>query len=58
MHVKEESSLTSFIENSVHYQNEEVFMMYGLIFLVLGGICTAYYQHARYVERKARAGRQ
>ncbi len=52
MHAREGFSFSSFIEDSINYQNEEVYIMYGVIFLVLSIICTVYYQHAKYVQRR------
>jgi len=46
MHVPDITSLASVIEESVHYQNEHVYIIYGIIFLTLGVICTTYYWHS------------
>jgi len=43
MHVPDITSLASVIEDSVHYQNEHVYTIYGIIFLTLGVICATYY---------------
>jgi len=52
MHVAERVSFGSFVEDSINYQNEQVYIMYGVIFLVLGIICTVYYQHSIFTSRK------
>jgi len=54
MHVSERASFGSFVEDSINYQNEEVYIMYGIIFLVLAIICIAYYQYSKFVGRRNR----
>jgi len=44
MNTREGISFGSFIEDSINYQNEEVYALYAIIFLVLAVICTVYYQ--------------
>ena len=54
MHTNENISFGSFIEKSINYQNEDVYMMYGIIFLVLTVICTSYYKYSQLVNHRDR----
>jgi hypothetical protein len=54
MHISDGITLGSFIEDSVHYQNEQVYTLYGIIFLVLSVICAGYYYYILLLERRAR----
>lgn len=47
MHTNDTVSLRTFIEESINFQNEEVYVMYGLIFSILSIICIVNYQLAR-----------
>lgn len=38
--------LAHFIEASVLFQNSDVYMLYGIIFVVLGALCAATYWSA------------
>ena len=58
MHISETVTLTTLIEDSVHYQNEDVFFMYGIIFLCLAVICLVYYQYSKQEQRKHLKRRQ
>jgi len=58
MHSREGISLGSFVEDSINYQNEEVYALYGIIFLVLAVICTGYYQYSLFIDRQSRKCRQ
>jgi hypothetical protein len=57
MHTRDGISFGSFIEDSINYQNEEVYTLYAIIFLVLAVICTDYYQYTLFVDRESRKGR-
>ncbi|MDQ6999882.1 MAG: hypothetical protein Q9M12_03225 [Mariprofundus sp.] len=54
MHTNENISFGSFVEDSINYQNEDVYIMYGIIFLVLTVICISYYQYSKFVNRRGR----
>ncbi len=58
MHSREGMSLGSFIEDSINYQNEDVYALYGIIFLVLAVICAGYYQYTLFTSRKTHEQRE
>jgi len=58
MHSREGISLGSFVEDSINFQNEEVYTLYGITFLVLAVICTSYYQYSIFISRKTREKRE
>ncbi len=58
MHTNENISFGSFVEDSINFQNEEVYIMYGIIFLVLTVICTSYYHYSKFVNRRNRKQQQ
>jgi len=47
MHVKEDLVVKGFLESSVNFQNEDVFLFYSLIFSALGIICLVQYHMAK-----------
>ncbi|MDX8407887.1 MAG: hypothetical protein R8L58_05830 [Mariprofundaceae bacterium] len=47
MHVEGDSVVKDFLEESVHFQNEEVMTLYLIIFSILGAICAIQYQLAK-----------
>jgi len=54
MHTNEKISFGSFVEDSINYQNEQVYIMYAIIFFVLAVICISYYQYSKFVNRHSR----
>jgi len=58
MHTRAGISFGSFIEDSINYQNGEVYTLYAIIFLVLAVICTVYYQYSIFTDRKNRTHRE
>jgi len=58
MHSREGISFGSFIKDSINYQNEEVYALYGIIFFVLAVICTCYYQYSLFIDRQSHKSRQ
>ncbi len=52
MHTNENISFGSFVEDSINYQNEQVYIMYGIIFFVLAVICISYYQYSKFVNHR------
>jgi len=58
MHTREVVSFGSFVEDSINYQNEEVYVMYAVIFFVLATICTVYYQFTLFENRRSRSREQ